>query len=155
MAPWLLLKISGLEVTPSITSAESCEQFWRNIRQIWRICEPWQIQVSAWVLHEYPLGINYYTVLFDQPFSRSPSETSFGHSTSTDQKLLQSVLPTFHNIRLNLLSTHFSTIQLLVQTLGTFLSEIEVTVFTRFSFLKHHTGHPIWIYISPGNPACG
>ena len=137
------MKISGVEVTPSITSAESPEQFWHKIGQIWLICEPWQIQVSAWVSHAQPLGINYYTVLFDQPFSHSPSETSFSHSTSTEQKLLQSVLPSLHNIRLNLLSTRFSTIQLPVQTLGTFLSEIEVTVFTRFSFLKHHTRHPI------------
>ena len=38
--PCLLLKIPGVEVTPSITSVESSEQFWRKIRQIWRICEP-------------------------------------------------------------------------------------------------------------------
>ena len=37
----MLPKISGVEVTPSITSVESSEQFWRKIRQIWRICEPW------------------------------------------------------------------------------------------------------------------
>ena len=36
----MLPKISGVEVTPSITSVESSEQFWRKIRQIWRICEP-------------------------------------------------------------------------------------------------------------------
>ena len=41
VAPSLLPKISGVEVTPSITSVESSEQFWRKIRQIWRICEPW------------------------------------------------------------------------------------------------------------------
>ena len=35
-----LLKISGFEVTPSVTSVESSEQFWRKIRQIWHICEP-------------------------------------------------------------------------------------------------------------------
>ena len=35
----MLPKISGVEVTPSITSVESSEQFWRKIRQIWRICE--------------------------------------------------------------------------------------------------------------------
>ena len=27
-------------MTPSVTSVESFEQFWRKIRQIWRICEP-------------------------------------------------------------------------------------------------------------------
>ena len=27
-------------VTPSVTSMESSEQFWRKIHQIWRICEP-------------------------------------------------------------------------------------------------------------------
>ena len=37
----LLLKISGVEVTPSVTSVESSEQFWSKIRQIWSICEPW------------------------------------------------------------------------------------------------------------------
>ena len=36
----LLPKISGVEVTPSLTSVESSEQFWRKIRQTWRICEP-------------------------------------------------------------------------------------------------------------------
>ena len=40
MAPCLLPKISRVEVTPSVTSMESSEQFWRKIRQIWRICEP-------------------------------------------------------------------------------------------------------------------
>ena len=40
VAPCLLPKISGVEVTPSVTSAESSEQFWRKIHQIWRICEP-------------------------------------------------------------------------------------------------------------------
>ena len=36
----MLPKISGVEVTPSITSVESSEQFWRKIRQIWHISEP-------------------------------------------------------------------------------------------------------------------
>ena len=36
----MLPKISGVEVTPSVTTVESSEQFWRKIRQIWRICEP-------------------------------------------------------------------------------------------------------------------
>ena len=40
MAPCLLPKISEVKVTPSVTSVESSEQFWRKIRQIWRICEP-------------------------------------------------------------------------------------------------------------------
>ena len=40
MAPCLLPKISGVKVTPSVTSVESSEKFWRKIRQIWRICEP-------------------------------------------------------------------------------------------------------------------
>ena len=40
VAPCLLPKISGVEVTPSVNSVESSEQFWRKIRQIWRICEP-------------------------------------------------------------------------------------------------------------------
>ena len=39
MAPCLLPKISGVKVTPSVTSVESSEQFWRKIRQIWCICE--------------------------------------------------------------------------------------------------------------------
>ena len=38
--PCLLTKIPGVKVTPSITSVESSEQFWRKIRQIWCICEP-------------------------------------------------------------------------------------------------------------------
>ena len=42
-APCLVLKISGVEVTPSITSVESSEQFWRKIRQICRICRLWCI----------------------------------------------------------------------------------------------------------------
>ena len=41
VAPCLLPQISGVEVTPSVTSVESSEQFWRKICQIWRICEPW------------------------------------------------------------------------------------------------------------------
>ena len=40
VAPCLLVKIFGVEVIPSVTSVESSEQFWRKIRQIWRICEP-------------------------------------------------------------------------------------------------------------------
>ena len=32
-----LPKISGVEVTPSVILVESSEQFWRKIRQIWRI----------------------------------------------------------------------------------------------------------------------
>ena len=40
VAPCLLPKIFGVKVTPSVTSVESSEQFWRKIRQIWRICEP-------------------------------------------------------------------------------------------------------------------
>ena len=40
VAPCLLPKISGVEVTPSLTSVESSEQFWREIRQIWHIWEP-------------------------------------------------------------------------------------------------------------------
>ena len=43
VAPCLLPKISGVEVTPSVTPVESSEQFWRQIRQIWRICEPWDL----------------------------------------------------------------------------------------------------------------
>ena len=35
-----LAKISGVEVTPSVTSVESSEQSWHKICQIWRICEP-------------------------------------------------------------------------------------------------------------------
>ena len=30
-------------MTPSVTSVESSEQFWRKIHQIWRICEPWSL----------------------------------------------------------------------------------------------------------------
>ena len=44
VVPCLLPKISGVEVTPSVTSVESAEQFWRKIRQIWRICEPWYLE---------------------------------------------------------------------------------------------------------------
>ena len=40
MAPCLLPKTSGVEVTPSVTLVESPEQFWCKIRQIWGICEP-------------------------------------------------------------------------------------------------------------------
>ena len=29
-----------VEVTPSVTSVESSEEFWRKIRQIWCVCEP-------------------------------------------------------------------------------------------------------------------
>ena len=40
----LLPKISGVEVTPSVNSVESSEQFWRKICPIWHICEPsWNI----------------------------------------------------------------------------------------------------------------
>ena len=33
----LVTDISGVEVTPSVTSVDSSEQFWRKICQIWRI----------------------------------------------------------------------------------------------------------------------
>ena len=46
MAPCLLPKISEVEVTPSVTSVESSEQFWRILRQIWRIRKPC-------ILHRY------------------------------------------------------------------------------------------------------
>ena len=49
VAPCLLPKISGVEVTPSVTSVESSEQFWRKIRQIWRICEPWTVKKIMWI----------------------------------------------------------------------------------------------------------
>ena len=53
VAPCLLPKISGVKVTPSVNSVESSEQlFWRKIRQIWRICEPW-----------IPM-VNYYSINF-------------------------------------------------------------------------------------------
>ena len=39
-APCLLLKMSGVKVTPFVTSVESSEQFCCKIRQIWRIFEP-------------------------------------------------------------------------------------------------------------------
>ena len=42
----LLLKISGVEVTPSITPVESPEQFWRKIRQIWCICDPARLKCA-------------------------------------------------------------------------------------------------------------
>ena len=45
MAPCLLPKISRVEVTPSVTSMESSEQFWRKLRQLWRICEPCHLQL--------------------------------------------------------------------------------------------------------------
>ena len=65
MAPCLLLKISGVEVTPSVTSVELSEQFWRKICQIWCICEPWKvwIEVCGWeneelqLTHEFKSGI--------------------------------------------------------------------------------------------------
>ena len=37
----LLPKISEVEVTPSVNSVESSEQFWHKICPIWHICEPW------------------------------------------------------------------------------------------------------------------
>ena len=40
VAPRLLPKIFGVEVTPSVTSVESSERFWPKVRQIWRICVP-------------------------------------------------------------------------------------------------------------------
>ena len=43
MAPCLVTKIFGVEVTPSVTSVESSEQFWCKIHQIWCICEPCRI----------------------------------------------------------------------------------------------------------------
>ena len=45
VAPCLLPKISEVEVTPSVTSVESSDQFWRKIRQIWRICEPCNVHL--------------------------------------------------------------------------------------------------------------
>ena len=36
-----ILLMSGVSVTPSVTSVESSGQCWRKICQIWRICEPW------------------------------------------------------------------------------------------------------------------
>ena len=43
MALCLLPKISGVEMTPSITYVESSEQFWCKIHQIWHICKPWSL----------------------------------------------------------------------------------------------------------------
>ena len=40
VAPCLLPKISGVELTLSVMWVESSEQFWHKIRRIWRICEP-------------------------------------------------------------------------------------------------------------------
>ena len=57
MAHCLLPKISGVEVTPSVTSVESSEQFWRKIRQIWRICEPWGRQITQQSLSFKPVLI--------------------------------------------------------------------------------------------------
>ena len=37
-------------MTPSVTSVESSEQFWRKIRQIWRICEPCIVFSFSWEL---------------------------------------------------------------------------------------------------------
>ena len=34
-------------MTPSVTSVESSEQFWRKIRQIGGICEPWLLYFSS------------------------------------------------------------------------------------------------------------
>ena len=36
--------ISMIKVTPSVTSVESSGQCWRKICQIWRICEPWNME---------------------------------------------------------------------------------------------------------------
>ena len=49
VAPCLLPKISGVKVTPFVTSAESSEQFWCKICQIWRICEPWESAMEGYV----------------------------------------------------------------------------------------------------------
>ena len=43
MALCLLPKISGVEVTLSITYVESSEQFRCKIHQIWHICKPWSL----------------------------------------------------------------------------------------------------------------
>ena len=56
VAPCLLPKISGVRATPSITSVESSEQFWRNIRQIWRICEPWTVKKIMWIFTDKEKG---------------------------------------------------------------------------------------------------
>ena len=46
VAHYLLLKIFGVEVTPSVTSVMSSEQFWRKIHQIWHICKPCQLYTT-------------------------------------------------------------------------------------------------------------
>ena len=56
MAPCLLPKISGVKVTPSVTSVESSEQFWRKIRQIWHICEPWTVKKIMWIFTDKEKG---------------------------------------------------------------------------------------------------
>ena len=56
MAPCLLLKISGVEVTPSVTSVESSEQFWRKICQIWHICELWTVKKIMWIFTDKEKG---------------------------------------------------------------------------------------------------
>ena len=80
MPPCLLPKISGVEVTPSVTSAESSEQFWRKIRQIWRICEPC-------VAIKWLLGWRIYLLLFPLIWNfvsiQSHSINTFAHSFTT------------------------------------------------------------------------
>ena len=56
VAPCLLPKISGVKATSSVTSVESSEQFWRKIRQIWRICEPWTVKKIMWIFTDKEKG---------------------------------------------------------------------------------------------------
>ena len=71
VAPCLLAKSSGVEVTPSVTSVESCEQFWRKIRQIWRICEPCLFLNDCNILGETTYCLSYWP----QAEAKSRAET--------------------------------------------------------------------------------
>ena len=55
----MLTKISGVEVTLSVTSVESSEQFWCKIGQIWRICKPWFLAERPRMIAVAPPWINY------------------------------------------------------------------------------------------------
>ena len=83
VAPCLLPKIFGVKVTPSVTSVESSEQFWRKIRQIWRICEPCSKLTKC---NESPgLTISLCTVLAE---THSPVIAELYYSSYTEKMML-------------------------------------------------------------------
>ena len=80
----LVTKNFKVKVTPSVTSVESSEQFWRKIRQIWRICEPYIQNLQK--CNESPgLTISLCTVLAE---THSPVIEELYYSSYTEKMML-------------------------------------------------------------------